>query len=222
MPNDPSICCDICHPDLVYAMIDDCDDNYQAVPRSSNLPKRPLHALTLRASQFRDTLYDWRTEMATGLFGALDFWPADLFLHEETLEDIVALVNANKIVTLQDLRKKTNWFLCDQYGDQIILLIQRFFPPTPLSNPFVSTPLPLRTHKRGPTPLSNVQNSPPRLSSSSSTGIRKARAPSTCTVCFRKGHRSTSARLPFLLPPHQVLMRCNRKRVDLPGSLSER
>ena len=140
-------------------MIDDHDDNYQAVPRGSNLPKRPLHALTLRASQFRDTLYDWRTEMATGLFGALDFWPADLFLHEETLEDIVTLVNTNKIVTLQDLQKKTNWFLCNQYGDQIISLIQRFFPPAPLSIPLSRRPSPYECTK-GALPLSQMSRTP--------------------------------------------------------------
>ena len=151
MPKDPSACCDVCNLDLVHVMIDDRDDNNQAVPRGSNPSKRPLHTLTLRASQFRDALYDWRTETATGLFGALDFWPADLLLHEEILEDIVVLVDANKILTVQDLREETGWILCDQYGDQIISLIQRFFPPTPLSNLFVSTPLSTNTQE-GPYP----------------------------------------------------------------------
>ena len=197
MPKDPSICCDICHPDLVRAMINECDDDYQTAPRGSNLPKWLPHALTFRASQSRDALYIWRTEMATGLFGLLDHWPANLFLHKEIVEDIVALINANKIVTLQDLRKKTNWILCEQYGDQIVSLIQWFFPLAPLPNLFVSTPLPLQTHKTGRALLSNVLNSPPP--SLSSTGIRKPRAPSTCTVCFQKGHRSTSS--PFFSPP---------------------
>jgi len=123
---------DICHADLVHAMIDDRNDNYQAVPRGSNLPKRPEHTLTRRGSQFRDALYDWRTETATGLFGALDFWPADLLLHEEILEDIVVFVDSNKIVSLQDLQRSTSWILWDQYGDQIISLVHRFFPPAPL------------------------------------------------------------------------------------------
>ena len=197
MPKAPPICCDICHADLVHAMIGDRDDNYQVVPHGSNPPKRPLHALTLRASQFRDALYDWRTETATKLFGALDFWPANLFLHEEIVEDIVVFVDAHKLVTLQDLRKKTNWILCDQYGSQIISLIQRFFPPGPPPGLFVSTPLPPRTHKKGSTPLSNVLNSPSHPSSSS-TGIRKSRAPPTCTACFQKGHRSMSPLSPPL------------------------
>jgi len=173
MPKDPLICCDICHADLVHTMINDRDDNYQVVPHGSNLPKRPAHALTKRASQFRDALYDWRTKTATGLWGALDFWPADLLMYEEIVEDIIVFVDANKIVTLQDLRKKTNWILCNQYGDEIISLIQCFFPPVPLPNLFVSTPLPLQTHKECPTPFSNVLNSPP-CPSSSSTGMRKS------------------------------------------------
>jgi len=151
-------------------MINDHNDDYQTVPCGTNLPKRWPHALTLCASQFRDALNAWRTEMATRLFGSLDHWPANLFLHEEILEDIVVLVNANKIITLQDLRK-TNWILCEQYGDQILLLIQQFFPPVPLPNLFISTPLPPRMHKSGPSLLSNVLNSPPR--SSSSTTICK-------------------------------------------------
>ena len=202
MPKDPSICCDICHADLVHAMIVDRDDNYQVVPRRSNVPKRPAHDLTWRASQFRNALYDWRAETATDMFGPLDFLPADLLLHEEILEDIVSFVDANKIVMLQDLHKKTNWILCDQYGDKIISLIRCFFPPAPILNLFVSTPLPLRMHKKGPTLFSNVLNSPPRPSSSSSTRTRKPRAPPTCTACFRKGHKSTST----FLSPHQVLM----------------
>ena len=196
MPKDPSICCDICHADLVHAMIDNRDDNYQATPRGPNRPKRPEHKLTHRGSQFRDALYDWRTKTATDLLGALDFWPADFFLHEEILEDIVVFADSDKIVTLQDLQRKTSWFLCDQYSDQIISLIRRYFPPVPLPDPFVSTPLPPRTRKRGPTPFSNVLNSS-SCPSSSSTGIRKPRAPSTCTACFQKGHRSTS----ILSPP---------------------
>jgi len=191
MPKVPSICCNICHADLVHAMIDDRDDNHQVVPRGSNRPKRPEHTLTWRGSQFRDALHSWRTKTATGLFGTLDFWPADLFLHEDILEDIVIFVDTNKLVNLQDLRRTTNWFLCDQYGDQIISLIHRFFPPAPLPSPFVSMPLPPQTHKRGSNPLSNVLNSSSRPSLSS-TGIRKLRAPSTCTACFQKGHKSTS------------------------------
>ena len=76
------------------------------------------------------------------MFGALDFWPANLLLHKRILEDIVVFADANKIETLQDLHKKTNWILCDQYGNQIILLIHHFFPPKPIPNLFVSTPLP--------------------------------------------------------------------------------
>jgi hypothetical protein len=176
-------------------MTNDRDDNHQVAPRGSDLPKRPSHVLTRRASQFRDALYDWRTKTATSRFGALDFWPADLILPEEMVEDIAILVDTGKIVTLQDLEKETNWILCDQYGDQIISLIRRFFPRAPLPL-FVSTPLPLRTHKRSSVPFSNVLNSSPLLSSSS-TGIRKSRAPSTCTACFRKGHRSMP---PFFSP----------------------
>jgi len=123
-------------------MINDCDNNYQVVPCGSNLPKQPAHALTWRASQFRDALYNWRTKAATARFGPLDFWPVDLLLHKEMLEDIVVFVDTNKILTLQDLRKKTNWILCDQYGNQIISLIRSFFPPTALSDLFISSPLP--------------------------------------------------------------------------------
>jgi len=118
-------------------MINERDDDYQVGPRGSNLPKRPSLALTYRASQFRDALYDWRTETATRLFGALDFWPADLFLHEEILEDIVFFVDANKIATVQDLENMTSWILCDQYGDQVVSLIRRFFPPAALPDLFV-------------------------------------------------------------------------------------
>ena len=189
-PKAPSICCDLCHMDLVHTMIDDRDDNYHAPPRGSNCPKWPESDLTQRASQFCDALYDWRTETATDLFGALDFYPADLFLPEDILEDIVAFVDAHKINTLQDLQKKTSWILCDRYGDQIISLIHRFFPPVPLPNLLTSMPLPPRTHKKGPTRVSNVLSSSPRPSSSSD-GIRKPRAPPTCTVCFQKGHKST-------------------------------
>ena len=154
MPKHPSACCDVCSLDLAHVMIDDCNDNNQAqaVPHSSNLSKRPLHALSLCASQFRDALYDWRTKTATAQFGCLDFWPANLLLHEEILEEIVALVDANKIVTVEDLRKETGWILCDQYGDQIVSLIQRFFPPTPVLNLFVSTPLPPTNAQEGPYP----------------------------------------------------------------------
>ena len=129
--------------DIVHAMINDHNDNYQTMPCGSNVPKWPQHALTCCTSQFCDTLYDWRTEMATGLFGALDFWPADLLLHEEIVKDIAIFVDANKIVTPQDLWKKTNWILCNQYSNQIISLIQCFFPPVPLPNLFVLMPLPL-------------------------------------------------------------------------------
>jgi hypothetical protein len=203
----PLICCDICHPDLVAAMTDDRDNEYQPIPRGSNCPKRPSHVLSLRASEFRTALYDWRTETATALFGTLDFWPADLFLHEEIVEDIVVFVDIGKLVTLQDLRKKTNWIHCNEHGEKIVDLIRQFFTSSaPL---FVSTPLARRTHPRTiPTPppssmasarpnapnvLSNIFNLP-ASSAAPSSRTRKPRAPSTCTACFQKGH----GRAPFL------------------------
>ena len=69
MLKDPPICCDICHVDLVHAMIDEHNNRYQVVPRGSNVPKRPSHALTWHASQFCDALYDWYTKIATSMFG---------------------------------------------------------------------------------------------------------------------------------------------------------
>jgi len=39
MPKVPSICCNICHPDLVHAMINEHNDDYQVVPHGSNIPK---------------------------------------------------------------------------------------------------------------------------------------------------------------------------------------
>jgi hypothetical protein len=73
------------------------------------------------------------------MFGTLDFWPADLFLHEEIVEDIVVFVDTGKLVTLQDLCKMTNWIHCNEYGEKIVDLIQQFFiPQHPL---FVSMPL---------------------------------------------------------------------------------
>lgn len=123
-------------------MIGNHDNNYQPAPCGSNLPKWLLHALILHASQFRDALYEWHTETATGLFGMLNYWPTNLFLHKIILEDIVIFIDTNKIITLQDLQKKTNWYLCEQYGGQIILLIQCFFPPGPPPDLFVLTPLP--------------------------------------------------------------------------------
>ena len=175
MPKVPLICCDICHVDLIHTMINDCDNNHQAVPHGSNCPKRPEHTLTWRGSQFQDALYHWHTKTATGMFGMLDFWPADLFLHKDILENIVIFANANKIITLQDLQRMTNWFLCNWYSDQIISILHHFFPPAPPPSPFVSMPLPPRTYKRGPNPFLNVLNaSPGPLSlSSSSTGICK-------------------------------------------------
>jgi len=211
MPKVPSICCNICHPDLIHAMINECNNDYQVVPRGSNVPKQQVHVLTSHASQFRDTLYVWCTETATSMFGALDFWPADLLMHEEMLEDIIIFVDTNKIGTLQDLHKKTNWIFCDEYGNQIILLIEHFFPPAPIPNLFISTPLPLQTC---PTPFSNALNSPPHLSSSSSTGLRKPQAPSTCTACFQKGHKSVST-LSFPLPSTDMMQQRTRKCVWL-------
>jgi hypothetical protein len=104
-------------------MTDDRDNGYQPIPRGSNCPKRPSHVLSLCASEFRTALYDWRTKTATALFGMLDFWPADLFLHEEIVEDIIVFMDIGKLVTLQDLHKKTNWIHCNEHGEKIVDLI---------------------------------------------------------------------------------------------------
>src|SRR6266850_361462 len=175
--------------------------------RGSNCPKWPFHILSPRTSKFHTPLYNWHTEAATARYSTLNFWSTNFLLHKKIVEDIIVFINISKLVTLQDLCKKTNWVHCNEYGKQVVALIQQFFFPS--SSLYVSTPLaqcahpiaalttPLSSmaslaHPNALNAFSNVLNSP--LNSASLTSeTHKPRALSTCMVCFQKGHR----RAPF-------------------------
>ncbi|KAF8451077.1 hypothetical protein L210DRAFT_3640115 [Boletus edulis BED1] len=100
-----------------------------------------------------------------------------------TLNAIVDYAHHDKIQTAQDLRRETGWTRTDQFGDEIIVFIQRHAPPRP--SPFVSTPLRITAPLHPSSIALNIASPSP---------VVKRR--NKCSACGQEGHNARSKNCP--------------------------
>jgi len=88
-----------------------------------------------------DALEDWhemKTTVVHGWTSLRDLGPS-LIMTNATLERIVDCAHHRKILSVQDMRRETGWSGADQFGLEIIAIIQKHAAPLP--SPFISSPL---------------------------------------------------------------------------------
>lgn len=88
-----------------------------------------------------EALEDWREQKTATVFGRAnlnDLGPS-LVMPNTVLDRVVDAAHHYKIHSVQDLKKETGWTRSEQYGEEVVAIVQRLAVPRP--SPFVSTPL---------------------------------------------------------------------------------
>ncbi|KAG2344669.1 hypothetical protein BDR05DRAFT_947343 [Suillus weaverae] len=115
-------------------------DNASAVPYRSRLTK---HEMGPKEHELCDSLEDWQEAATERIYGGsnLNDYGPSLVMPDSVLDCIVDCAHYKKIVTIDDLRKETQWSGVDQFGGDVIAVIHCIIPvpiPVPV---FTSNPL---------------------------------------------------------------------------------
>ncbi|KAI0717552.1 hypothetical protein C8T65DRAFT_112093 [Cerioporus squamosus] len=185
--NKALICCDICGPAEVAAMIPVRND----IPLKTKRAPAQAKIVPYTAAEAEDALerdlFQWRETAARSLYGDYDLYGPDMLLHFKLIGRIVDLAHARKLETVQDLEVHTRWCFARKFGDEILGVVHRHFPKQIPPSPFVSAPLTSRSREN----QLSTSVSRPQLPQSPLAG-RKTRALPTCSVCRILGHRKNS------------------------------
>ena len=138
-----------------------------------------------------DALDDWREVKTITVYGwaRLNSFGPSLIMPNATVDRIVDAAHHHKIRTIQELKKETGWTDADQFGTEVISIIEKHAAPPSL--PFASTPL-----RPSTTALNTAQPSPSRLQvPAPSSGASKRR--NKCSACGEEGHNGKSSSCQF-------------------------
>jgi len=91
-------------------------------------------------------LLAWHKHKVSKIFGDVDYFTPDIFLHLSILDHIVDLAHAHKLNSALDIKNQTLWCFAEEYGGQIIRILEQHSLTVQLGLPsasslFISTPL---------------------------------------------------------------------------------
>ena len=159
------------------------NDAPPTIVKGTSRIKVPEFTPSPEEERLRRELFRWRDETAKGIYGDLDFYGADVFMHFQLIDRIVELAHVFKLNSVKDLIDQTRWDLAEEYGAEVITLVKECVPKPALPSPFTTAPLvPRNDHQ-------TATSSSTRLGSVT-TNTSRPRAPPTCSVCGKTGHRS--------------------------------
>ena len=155
------------------------NDTPPTIAKGPSRIKVPEFTPSPEEERLRRELFRWRDNTAKEIYGDLDFYGADMFLHFSLIDRIVELAHVFKLNSVKDLVDQTRWDLAEEYGAEVITLVKECVPKLALPSPFTTAPLVPRNDHH--TVIS---------SRTVATNTSRPRAPPTCSVCGRVGHRS--------------------------------
>ncbi|KIK79807.1 hypothetical protein PAXRUDRAFT_16125 [Paxillus rubicundulus Ve08.2h10] len=190
----PPICCNIDNPTKFTEFTSNLSKP-PATPPRSRIPKygRTQHDHTLL-----DALDGWREQTTATIYGwhHLNDMGPSIMMCNATIECIIDCAHHCMITSVPELKRETGWFDADQFGGEIIALIQSHTAPLPTS--FVSTPLRLTASGTVNTALPSLFNTAP----ASPCPLPNTSAPkrkNRCGACGEEGHNGTFYFTSFLM-----------------------
>ncbi|KAF8128107.1 hypothetical protein EV363DRAFT_1170892, partial [Boletus edulis] len=133
----PAICCDLHNPAEFLSYT----STITKQRRTAQCSWMPAYTKQQHDYSLENALLDWREAKTAEVYGriALSCHGPSLIMTDATLDFVVDYAHHDKIHTAENLRRETGWTRSNQFGDEVIGLIQLHAPPRP--SPFVSTPL---------------------------------------------------------------------------------
>ncbi|KIK77554.1 hypothetical protein PAXRUDRAFT_166468 [Paxillus rubicundulus Ve08.2h10] len=195
---EPNICCDIHnHPAFLPYK-----SHISKPPRTAQRSHLPKYTKDKYDYKLEEALQDWQESKTTMVYGwaSLNDYGPLLIMPNSTLDRIVDYAHHCKIQTPQDLKRETMWTDSNQFGNEVIVLIQRHGTPCPLlfaSMPLRPSSVTMLMTKSIIGHATNVVTSPLlHLTSAPSTPSNNQLPPgptkccNKCGACGREGHNA--------------------------------
>lgn len=151
------------------------------IKASRQLPKSyiPAYAEGALDVAVRSEIEAWRCQETRKTYGKthLRNLGPGLIMAESIRDRIVMCAHVSKIHTIEDLEKETKWGGANQFGDAIIAIINKHYPPEPAPSITIAS--------TSSNSASSYSVQVPQVSSSV-----KPRKKPTCSVCHLEGHTS--------------------------------
>ncbi len=182
------VCCDLCD---ASAFVDVFGGPAIKAPRKSKKAHVPPFDMTRLCYDLRTALYVWRDERTIARFGraALKKYSGSVILPAPTLARIVGCAQAEKIITLDSLRRELQGMwradLIEQHGQEVLDIVHASFPPPPPDSEPENVGSVARGRSDGRRPVA----------------ARKPRQPVKCGACEQSGHTREYCNLLVPWPP---------------------
>jgi len=126
----PSVCCDLCNPEVFENMFQTPDTRPQPQLRRSKIKDYIPDENDDILQQWLD---DWRWYTSEEVFGkaSVRYFGCSNVMLDATLERICDAAHHGLIRSIDDLYKETQWHFTDQYGQIIVDAIKDMIPAAP-------------------------------------------------------------------------------------------
>ncbi|KIJ09267.1 hypothetical protein PAXINDRAFT_17634 [Paxillus involutus ATCC 200175] len=128
-----------------------------------------------------------------------DFFGPQLILTDPILTRIINLSHHSKLPDISALKAQTNWVFAQEYGNAILALAHKHFPPKP-------NPVPPTTHATSGSAIPSTSSGQPTGGLPASSGTvatataKKPRKPTQCSKCKGLGHNMANRLCPLWTP----------------------
>ncbi|KAH9914882.1 P-loop containing nucleoside triphosphate hydrolase protein [Epithele typhae] len=168
------VCCTQCNPTHLafdFLPLEDAPAiKAPAARRASKLDDKVT--LTQVDKDFRLAVQQFRDDQTCKMLGRthLEEEGPRFIMGDKTLDRVVLCARANKIRSVEELHRETKWYRVKELGEELLVLVNRFYPPPP--------PLP-------PQP-SSTSSAPQSVGSTRPTSASKTQR--RCSACGNVGH----------------------------------
>ncbi|KAI0257816.1 hypothetical protein BC834DRAFT_806420, partial [Gloeopeniophorella convolvens] len=111
-PRTPTICCDICHPAEIAALLAALTSPAPSMPPEKPKPRQikvPSYEPSPADVALKKALLDWRASTVKQRWPNLDFFTPDILMHYEVLQRIVDLAHARRLDSLEVFKSQVPW-----------------------------------------------------------------------------------------------------------------
>lgn len=181
----PRYCCDVCNSEAFLLLY------VPPLQKQKQTRRQKFQEYTMdgRHRALREELVTWRHKQLIDEEIDDDFFGPDLILTDDMLTRIIDLAHHSKLLDVHMLKSQTSWVYAQDYGEAVLSLAHKHFPPASLQQPSRTSPVPMVIVATVSTSTTQPLLAP-TTAATVSTASTKPRKQTQCSRCKALSHNS--------------------------------